>query len=98
MEDLRDSIVAMELGKFDTEKLIALRGIAPTTEELPKLKAFDGDLSKLDEVCVGSAPQLFLFPSCESHVEQICAVLFCDRGSDREDRAYFGWCNSAQCQ
>ncbi|CAM9427813.1 unnamed protein product, partial [Sphacelaria rigidula] len=52
VEDLRDSIVAMELGKFDTEKLIALRGIAPTTEELPKLKAFDGDLSKLDEVCL----------------------------------------------
>lgn len=50
VEDLRDSIVAMDLHKFDTDNLVALRGIAPATEDLAKLKAYDGDLSKLDEV------------------------------------------------
>lgn len=48
--DLRDSIVAMDLDKFDTDKLIALRGIAPSDEDLPTLKGYDGDLKKIDEV------------------------------------------------
>eukprot|EP00904_Undaria_pinnatifida_P009474 jgi/Undpi1/5657/HiC_scaffold_2.g00931.m1 len=49
-EDLRDALVAMDLEKFDMDKLIALRGISPSMEDLPKLKAYDGELSKLDEV------------------------------------------------
>ena len=49
-EELRDSLVAMDLSKFDMDKLIALRGISPSMEDLPKLKAYDGELSKLDEV------------------------------------------------
>lgn len=48
--DLRDSLVAMDLNKFDADKLIALRGISPSPDDLPKLKGYDGDLAKLDEV------------------------------------------------
>lgn len=40
----------MELEKFDMDKLIALRGISPSSEDLPKLKGFDGDVKTLDEV------------------------------------------------
>lgn len=50
-EDLRDSLVAMDLDKFDTDKFIALRNISPSPDDLPKLKGYDGDLAKLDEVC-----------------------------------------------
>ncbi|CAN0408951.1 unnamed protein product, partial [Ascophyllum nodosum] len=47
---LRDSLVRMELEKFDMDKLIALRGISPSPDDLPKLKEFQDDLGKLDEV------------------------------------------------
>ena len=30
---------------------IALRNISPSPDDLPKLKGYDGDLAKLDEVC-----------------------------------------------
>lgn len=43
-------MVKMELDKFDMDKLLALRGISPTPEDLPKLKGFDGDVKTLDEV------------------------------------------------
>lgn len=49
-EELRDSLVKMELDKFDLDKLLALRGISPSSEDLPKLKGFDGDVKTLDEV------------------------------------------------
>lgn len=49
-EDLRDSLVAMDLGKFDTDKFIALRNISPSPDDLPTLKGYEGDLAKLDEV------------------------------------------------
>lgn len=49
-QDLRDKLVAMDLEDFDAEKMIALRSICPTPDDLPKLKAYDGDLSRLDEV------------------------------------------------
>ena len=32
------------------DKLIALRGISPSPDDLPKLKEFQDDLGKLDEV------------------------------------------------
>ena len=32
------------------DKLIALRGISPSPDDLPKLKGFQGDLGTLDEV------------------------------------------------
>lgn len=49
-EDVRDALVAMDLSKFDMDKLIALRGISPNMEDLAKLKEYHDDLSKLDEV------------------------------------------------
>eukprot|EP00903_Cladosiphon_okamuranus_P008076 g7790.t1 len=49
-EDLRDSLVAMDLDKFDTDKFIALRNISPSPDQLPTLKGYEGDLAKLDEV------------------------------------------------
>lgn len=48
--DLRDSLVAMDLDKFDTDKFIALRNISPSPDDLPTLKGYEGDLHKLDEV------------------------------------------------
>lgn len=49
-DDLRDSLVAMDLQKFDTDKFIALRNISPSPDDLPTLKGYEGDLAKLDEV------------------------------------------------
>lgn len=40
----------MDLKKFDTDRFIALRNISPSLEDLPKLKGYEGDLAKLDEV------------------------------------------------
>lgn len=54
----------MDLAKFDTEKFIALRGICPTPDDLPKLKSFDGGLDKLDEV---SSSVCALFKLCALH-------------------------------
>ncbi|CAM9332216.1 unnamed protein product [Ectocarpus fasciculatus] len=48
--DLRDSLVAMDLDKFDTDKFIALRNISPSPDDLPTLKGYEGELDKLDEV------------------------------------------------
>lgn len=49
-QDLVNALVAMDLEQFDTEKLFALRGICPSADDLPKLKGYEGDLGKLDEV------------------------------------------------
>lgn len=63
-EDLRDSLVAMDLSKFDMDKLIALRGISPSMEHLAELKKYDGELSKLDEVSRRNT-ELFTWSSCD---------------------------------
>ncbi|CAM9850720.1 unnamed protein product, partial [Phaeothamnion confervicola] len=52
-EQVRDAVLAMDMAVFGegaADKLDRLRAMAPTDEELKTLKAYDGDLDKVDDV------------------------------------------------
>ncbi|CAM9697692.1 unnamed protein product [Chrysoparadoxa australica] len=49
-ESLQAAIMAMDSTVLDADRLIALRGVAPSSTVLPALKNYEGDMSKLDEV------------------------------------------------
>ncbi|CAN0309547.1 unnamed protein product [Discosporangium mesarthrocarpum] len=47
---LLKQILSMDLTVLDYEKLTSLRNISPTPDDLPKLKAYAGEISDIDEV------------------------------------------------